>query len=238
MPLTAMDDKKTWGSTVLGWFVVREETAGDAAVPSYSAEDFAAAAEAPVAAAPPPVKLVSPPPAAPGGKVDFPAVYAAGGVDAEEQERVEKAAGLLRSLPEGTDPAVKKQIVEASLKAFGVEIEKIIEAGVQEIQALEAYIQAGAGDTHTLLRESQERIAQFEAEIQRIRRVMEERVAEQNGVVRACNERKLDIQRVLEFFGQEAVARVVRDSPKLIDPSAGDPSAGEPSAGGQSPAAT
>jgi len=38
-------------------------------------------------------------------------------------------------------------------------------------------------------------------------------------VVRACNERKLDIQHVLEFFGQEAVARVVRDSPKLIDPS-------------------
>ena len=149
----------------------------------------------------------------------------AAGIDAEEQERVEKAAGLLRSLPEGTDPALKKQIVEASLKAFGVEIEKIIEAGVQEIQALEGYIQAGAGDTQTLLQESQDRIGQFEAEIRRIRAVMEERVAEQNGVHRACNERKLDIQRVLEFFGQEAVARVVRDSPKLIEPASVDPAA-------------
>jgi len=46
-----------------------------------------------------------------------------------------------------------------------------------------------------------------------------ERVHEQAAVVRACNEKKLDVQRVLEFFGQEAVARVVRDSPKLIDPS-------------------
>jgi hypothetical protein len=26
------------------------------------------------------------------------------------------------------------------------------------------------------------------------------------------------VQKVLEFFGQEAVARVVRDSPKLVEP--------------------
>jgi hypothetical protein len=216
-----MDDKKTWGSTVLGWFVVREgDAAADLGAPA-EADPYAAVIDAPVAPVPPPVQLQSPPPAAPGGKVDFPAVYAAAGIDGEEQARVEKAAGLLRSLPAGTDPAVKKQIVEASLMAFGVPIDKIIEAGVQEIQALEAYIQAGAGDTQTLLHESQERIAQFEAEIRRIRQVMEERVAEQTGVIRACNERKLDIQQVLEFFGQEAVARVVRDSPKLVDPSAG-----------------
>jgi hypothetical protein len=28
------------------------------------------------------------------------------------------------------------------------------------------------------------------------------------------------VQKVLEFFGQEAVARVVRDSPRLVEPSA------------------
>ena len=43
-------------------------------------------------------------------------------------------------------------------------------------------------------------------------------MAEQAGVMRACNAKKLDVQRVLEFFGQEAVARVVRDSPKLVEP--------------------
>ena len=32
------------------------------------------------------------------------------------------------------------------------------------------------------------------------------------------NEKKLEVQKVLEFFGQEAVARVVRDSPKLHEP--------------------
>jgi hypothetical protein len=217
-----MSEKKSWGSTVLGWFVVRPE---DEAAGGVSDEAVIAAAAAGTAAAEygadqpvvPVVPLHDPPPA-PGGQVDFPAVYTAAGVEADQQERVEKAAALLRSLPADTDPAVKKQIVEASLKAFGVPIDKIIEAGVEEIQALEAYIRAGGADTQKLLGESSSRIAQFEDEVRRIKQVMEERVQEQQAVVRACNERKLDVQRVLEFFGQEAVARVVRDSPKLIDP--------------------
>ena len=215
-----MSDKKTWGSTVLGWFVVRPEDEA-AAASDPAAADAAVAAAADYGADQPvvPVTPMNDPPPAPGGQVDFPAVYSAAGVEPERQERVEKAASLLRSLPAETDPAVKKQIVEASLKAFGVPIDKIIEAGVEEIQALESYIRTGGADTQTLLGESQERITQFEAEIRRIKQVMDERVQEQQAVVRACNERKLDVQRVLEFFGQEAVARVVRESPKLIDPS-------------------
>ena len=70
-----------------------------------------------------------------------------------------------------------------------------------------------------MLEESQRRIAQYEEEVRRIKIVMDQRVQEQQAVMKACNDRKLGIQRVLEFFGQEVVARVVRDSPKLIDPS-------------------
>ena len=125
-----MSDKKTWGSTVLGWFVVQEDGTPGATAPPDAAPP----------AAPEPPAFVTEPPAAPGGRVDFPKVYEAAGVGAEEQGRVAKAAELLAALPAGTEPAVKKQIVEASLKAFGVPIEKIIEGAVQEIQALEAYI--------------------------------------------------------------------------------------------------
>jgi hypothetical protein len=35
-------------------------------------------------------------------------------------------------------------------------------------------------------------------------------VQEQQAVTKACNEKKLSIQQILEFFGQEAVARVVQ----------------------------
>jgi hypothetical protein len=151
--------------------------------------------------------------------VDFDAVFEAAGIDADERQRIVKAGELLASLPADTAVAVRKQIVEASLKAFGVPIDKIIEAGVSEIQALEAYIRAGAADAQKLLEESTKRIQQFEEEVKRIRVVMEQRVQEQQGVTAACNARKLQVQQVLEFFGQEAVARVVQASPRLIDPS-------------------
>jgi hypothetical protein len=205
------DNKKTWGSTVLGWFVVQDgEPSGD---PDAGAPPEAAAQPADDAAA-----FAKAPPAATGGKVDFDGVFDAAGIAAEERQRVAKAADLLAGLPAETPVGVKKQIVEASLKAFGVSIDKIIEAGVGEIQALEGYIRTGAADTQTLLAESSQRIKEYEDEIRQLRTVMDERVAEQQAVVKNCNDRKLGIQQILEFFGQEAVARVVRDSPKLRTP--------------------
>jgi hypothetical protein len=211
-----VSEKRSWGQTVLGWFIVQDEPAGgdrdgtgQSAGPSQPEIGSATAATI----------FQSEPPASPGGQVDFDKVYEAAGIDGDERERVAKASELLASLPADTAVAVKKQIVEASLKAFGVPIDKIIETGVSEIQALEGYIRAGAGDTQKLLEESTRRIQQFEEEIKRIRLVMEQRVQEQQAVTAACNTRKLQVQQILEFFGQEAVARVVQASPRLIDPS-------------------
>jgi hypothetical protein len=210
-----MSDKKGWGSTVLGWFVVQEgQPAGLDAPAELTAADPATPAPEPS------TFFVSAPPAAPAGQVAFDQVFEAAGIAAEERDRVTKTRELLAGLPAGTDAAIKKQIVEASLKAFGVPIEKIIETGAAEIQALEGYIRVGEADTHALLRESESRIRQFEEEVARIRTVMAARVQEQQAVVRACNEQKLGVQQVLEFFGQEAVARVVRESPRLHEPSA------------------
>jgi hypothetical protein len=200
-----MTDKKSWGATVLGWFVVSDDdegrgTEGDATGGEASGEHPAAM----------PQVFVKDPPAALGGNVDFDAVFEAAGIDADEAGRVARAQDLLASLPGETPAPVRKQIVEASLKAFGVSIDKIIEGGVAEIQALEGYIRTGAADTQTLLSESAERIKKFEDEVQRIRTVMDQRVQEQQAVTKACNEKKLGVQQILEFFGQEAVARVVQ----------------------------
>jgi hypothetical protein len=213
-----MTEKRGWGATVLGWFVVQDGPAADSEV-SPSSDVPVVAGEAATAEAGP-AFFQTAPPAAIGGHVDFDAVFEAAGVDAEERERVRKATDLLQSLPAETPVAVRRQIVEASLKAFGVPIEQIIEAGAGEIQALEGYIRAGAGDTQTLLHESAERIRQYEDEIKQLRTVMEQRVQEQQAVVKSCNDRKLAVQQILEFFGQEAVARVVKESPKLHEPSA------------------
>ncbi len=214
-----MSEKKGWGSSVMGLFVVRDDqNAESAAAPE--GEPAADAAATPDLAAPSPAAgadFVKAPPAAPGGKVDFAAVYAAAGIDADEQARVAKAAELLHALPPGT--AAAKQIVEASLKAFGVPLEKIIETGEKEIRALAAYVATGAADTRQVLAESQQRIAQYEQEIQRIRQVMDERVAEQQGVERTCDEGKLEVARVLEFFGHSPAASAAAAPPPPINPS-------------------
>ncbi|HEY1585523.1 MAG TPA: hypothetical protein VGH63_07530, partial [Polyangia bacterium] len=202
-----MADKKGFGSTVLGWFVVRE---GEEHNKEESADDLIAkyANDAPPPP-PPELKLSGELPKAQGGNVDFAAVFRASGIDDGEQGRIDKATQLLKTLPAETPKDVKKQIVEASLKAFGYPVEQIIEAGAQEIQALEVYIQAGQRDTQGLLAESQKRMADLDAEIARIKKVMEDQVAAQYALTQACNQQKLRVQEVLEFFGQEAVARVV-----------------------------
>jgi len=212
-----MTEKKGLGSTVLGWFVVRD---GQQPPPPESQADGAAepAPEETAPLEPVPVFVKEPPPPGGGGEVDFDAVFEAAGIDEEERGRVKRAADLLTALPAGTDAVVKKQIVEASLKAFGVPIDAIIEAGVQEIQALEAYIRSRAAETLKTAEDTQRKVAAFEQEIQRLKAALEEKLAAQQAITRTCNQQKLQVQSVLEFFGQEAVARVVRDSPKLIEP--------------------
>ena len=132
-----MSDKKGWGSTVAGWFIERDEASTPVETDFGSVPEPTPPATTDNYTTPSPTQSVfqTVPPPATGGQVDFAAVFVAAGVDQDEQQRVARTPDLLKSLPAGTDAAVKKQIVEASLKAFGVPIEKIIEATVEEIQA-------------------------------------------------------------------------------------------------------
>ena len=204
------DINKSWGQTVLGWFVVQDDEGSQAAAPADAGTAPAHAVDQ---------VFVSNPPAALGGKVDFDQVYDAAGIGSDERQRVTKTLELLAALPAEAPTPVKKRIVEASLTAFGVPIDKIIESGVAEIQALEGYIRAGAADTQQVLADAESRIKAKEDEIRQLRKVMDERVQEQQTAARACNDRKLNIQQILEFFGQDAVARVVAASAKLRAPS-------------------
>lgn len=239
-----MTSKKGLGETVLGWFVVREDEEGEAeaatdeeiegsdgseeeVAPRAKAPQKAApaprapAAAPPRPAAPPPIQLKGEVPAivagvTPDAKV-FDKVYRSAEISAEEQERVEKALSLIQSLPSDTPKEVKKQIVEASMKAFGIPRDQIIETGVQQIQALDAFIQHGAQHTQSVLSDAHARVAKLEQEINEVRKLMELQVSTQQQLTRATNEQKLHVQSVLEFFGQEAVARVVKSSPKLVE---------------------
>lgn len=238
--------KKSLGDTVLGWFVVREgeeaeaEAGGDPEVAALLAEESSPPAET---APKPPKKNAAPPPkgaaprkeaarapalrlegdvpeVSPGTVPDasvFARVYRAAQITDDEQQRVEKVLGLLESLPTDTPKEVRRHIVEASLKAFGIPLDEIIESSAQEIQALEAYIQHGERHTQSVLGDAGAQIEKLIARMNEIKNLMELQVKTQQSLVRSSNEQKLRIQAVLEFFGQEAVARVVRESPKLIE---------------------
>jgi hypothetical protein len=215
--------KKTLGETVLGWFVVREDDEEEKS-PEQLIDQYANRKSAPAVPAnpPPSMKLEGEVPMVAAGRtVDatlLQKVYQAAKITNDEQERVKKALGLVESLPAETPYAVKRQIVEASLKAFGVPIEQIVETGVEQIQALEAYIQHGARHTQSVLQDAQARIEKLQADIMEIKKLMEMQVTTQQNCTKSCNEEKIKVQHVLEFFGQEMVAKVVRDSPKLVEP--------------------
>ena len=214
-----MTQKKGWGSTVAGWFIVQDPTTASAD-DGYNSDSGGSSDDVPSSTSQPPLNVFqTAPPEAPGGEVDFDNVFEAAGIDSEQRERVSRTLSLLTDLPPETDDTVKKQIVMASLRAFNVPVDKIIESGAQELQALEAYIRAGAADVEKVTTEADQRIKQYEDEIAKLKIVMQQRVDEQNKVMASCNTKKLDVQKVLEFFGQEAVAKVVRDSPKLHEPS-------------------
>jgi hypothetical protein len=144
-------------------------------------------------------------------------VFHAAGITDEEHQRVDKTLTLLQSLPTETPKDVKKQIVAASLKAFGVPVESIIETAAEELQALEAFIQHGERHTQSVLTDASAQVERLAAQITEVKKLMELQVKTQQGLVRATNEQKLRVQSVLEFFGEDAVARVVHESPKLIE---------------------
>ena len=232
-----LSEKKGLGETVLGWFVVREEDEEDDTpekiIEKYGKKnlpDTPAGASAPAPArrpapdpkAPPSVALKGEVPLVAAGSAPDPRVFGqvfkAAQITEEAQQRVEKALGLLQSLPTETPKDVRKQIVEASLKAFNIPLDQIIETAAEEIQALEAYIQHGERHTESVLSDASQQIGKLEAQIGEIKKLMELQARTQRGIVKASNDQKLRIQTVLEFFGQEAVARVVRESPKLVEP--------------------
>jgi len=216
-----MAEKKSFGRKVMGWFVVDDDA--DKKKPDISEESVddlikRYADDKPAAPPPPPVELKGDLPRATGGQLDLPRIFAAAGISAEEQGRVVRAQELLKTLPAETPVPVKRQIVEASLKAFGYPIDDLIEAGAQEIQALEAYIQREAAETQRTLGDASKRIEQLTQEIADLRKLMQTAIDEQNLATQASNAAKLPVQQVLEFFGEDAIARVVHASPKLQEP--------------------
>ncbi len=214
-----MAEQKGLGSKILGIFVenaekpegadevtsdggeksaadIVAELAGQAGAPR--APGVGGKAQPTVAAPPPSLKLDKLP--TQGAVGDFDAIFRDAGMDAAELDRVKKAEELLRGLPDATPQAIKKQIVEASLRAFGFEVEKIVAAAQNQKRALDAYVKVNETATAKAIQDATAQIQQLNEKIAGLRTDIEKRTANLGAVTQSAVARKADVQKVLDFF--------------------------------------
>jgi hypothetical protein len=154
-------------------------------------------------------------------KFDKVAVLESAGVGQEQRERVDRTLELLRALPEETPAAVRKSIVEASLKAFDISIKAIVEAAGNELTAFDSYVSSGHKKLTELKNESEKRIAELEGEIAKIRRRLEVATSDQASLDQATLEEAGRVRPILGFFSGSTgnTGRVANDANKDHPPS-------------------
>jgi hypothetical protein len=212
-----MPDEKGLGSKILGVFFENSE---DETPPSpgakggddseKSAADIVAELAQQSGRKPPPGASPQPMtrgPVSPAGgptvapaNVDFDTVFKGAGIDAGELDRVRKAEELLKGLPEATPHEVKKQIVEASLRAFGFDIGKIAAAANTQVKALETFVKVNEQQTAKAITDAKNKISQLEEQIINLRVDIDKRTGGLAAVASAADVRRAQVQKVLEFF--------------------------------------
>jgi hypothetical protein len=199
-----MTEPKNLGSKLLGLFV---ETDGEKPAEEKSPADIVneLAAESvgkPSAAGTEPVPglKLDRVPSGPAPSTHFEAIFRDAGMDANELDRVKKAEELLKSLPESTPQTVKKQIVEASLKAFGFEVEKIVLAAQNQKRALDAYVKVNETATAKAIQDAEAQIRTLTEKIANLRADIEKRTGGLSQLASAAQTRKADVQKVIDFF--------------------------------------
>lgn len=221
-----MPEEKGLGSKLLGLFVEAKDDTPAEGTPAVGADDGEKSAADIVAelagqaapkkgapqAIPAPAAAVARPAMsvpAPSGPVtpavvDFDAVFKTSGLDASELDRVRKAEELLKGLPEATPVDIKRQIVEASLKAFGFDVTKIVGAAQTQLKALDTYVRLNEQATVKAITDATAQIAQLEDKVISLRADITKRTETLASLAAAADGRKGQVHRVLEFFNSPA----------------------------------
>ena len=218
-----MPEEKGLGSKFLGLFVESKDGTPDEGTEAVERSDKektpaelvaelagqSAPKKGPVASPGPaahPPRPAMPAPSGPvtAAQVDFDAVFKTTGLDASDLDRVRKAEELLKGLPESTPIDVKRQIVEASLKAFGFDIAKIVGAAQQQLKALDTWVRLNEQQTVKGITDAQTQIAQLEDKVISLKADITKRTDQLASLTAAAEGRKGQVHRVLEFFNAPA----------------------------------
>jgi hypothetical protein len=134
--------------------------------------------------------------------VSFAAVYQAAGLPDADRDRLAKVIALVGSLPSEASPDVKRAIVSASLRAFGVPIDGVVSTGNAAVAALDAYVTEGERRTKDVLSDAEARITKLTAEIEAVRHLMAMQVDAQRELVRATSTERARVRVAVDFFAK------------------------------------
>lgn len=140
------------------------------------------------------------PPVVPPLKVDFDKLFRDAGLDVGDLDRVRKAEELLKGLPAETPLSLQKTIVEASLKAFGFDVAKIVGAANNQLKAVDTYVKVHEASTTKANQDAEAQINALREKIAKLLEDIDKRSTEQLGLAAAAEERKAQVRKVLEFF--------------------------------------
>lgn len=132
--------------------------------------------------------------------VNFEAVFRDFGMDVAELDRVKKAEELLKNLPPETPMSLQKTIVETSLRAFGIEIAKIVAASQNQKKAIDTYVKVNDAAGQKAVQEAEAQIKSLTDKIAALKADIEKRNLGQAGLVAAAQIRKAQVQKILDFF--------------------------------------
>lgn len=223
-----MAEQKGLGSKFLGLFVEKEggasgdaeadspdaapsaadlvaELAGQGTHPKPSAPKAGAAGAPPAAAAPaqPAVPAYQPKPGeAPlkPAEIDFDPVFKKAGIDPGELDNIKKALELLKGLPADAPVAMKRTIVETTLRTMGFPVEKLVQGANNQLRALGNHAKEHESATQQAIEMAQQNIRQLDEKIIELKVAIDKRTQSLTQVKMAVEARKAEVQKVLEFF--------------------------------------
>ncbi len=133
-------------------------------------------------------------------QVDFGSIYRAAGLSQDELDEVDRTEKLLRTLPANLALETQKQILEGTLKTFGVALERIRHTIARQQRSLVAYAGVVKQDAEKRDAEARARIEQLRAEALKLERGIEDRARGRAAVELACKNQSDAIGRMIGFL--------------------------------------
>jgi hypothetical protein len=192
------------GSKIKRLFVEEEE----GGAPASAAAEAAGAAQQ---QAPAPAAAAAATPQAPvePAKLDCPGIYRAAGLTDEDLSQVEHAEQLLKTLPSNLPLETQKQILEGTLKTFGVDPARIQQTIQRQQRALAGYASVVRHDAEKRDADARSRIDALRAEALKLERAIEERARGRAGVELSCKMQSDAVSRMVAYL--PAAASPVQD---------------------------